>query len=115
MSGWLQAAGVTLGGGSGGGEGSAGGGAGPPVIPDPQLVRRALAATLLHQPGAVPMFVASLRMYMDTLAKVGWRGCCCRCCWQGAGASAGGWGPAGAVVWRRLYLLYLLGLRFVCE
>lgn len=45
----------------------------PPRVPDPQLVRSALAATLLHQPGAVPMFVASLRMYMDTLAKVSGR------------------------------------------
>ena len=62
LSGWLASAGVQL--------APAGDGA-PPAIPDPVLVRRALAATLLHQPGAVPMFVASLRMYMDTLAKVG--------------------------------------------
>jgi hypothetical protein len=62
LSGWLASAGVHLA--PGGGDGA------PPAIPDPALVRRALAATLLHQPGAVPMFVASLRMYMDTLAKV---------------------------------------------
>lgn len=60
LSGWLAAAGVQL-----------ASGEAPPRIADPSLVRRALGTTLAHQPGAVPMFVASLRMYMDTLAKVG--------------------------------------------
>jgi hypothetical protein len=42
----------------------------PPLLGDAAAVQRALESTLLRQPGSVPMFVASLRMYMSSLPRV---------------------------------------------
>ncbi|KFM27625.1 Ubiquitin carboxyl-terminal hydrolase 12 [Auxenochlorella protothecoides] len=42
----------------------------PPLLAGAEAVQGALAGMLSSQPGAVPMFVASLRMFMDSLPRV---------------------------------------------
>jgi hypothetical protein len=58
---WLGAAGLEL---IGGGEGA------PPALADAGAVQRALEASLARAPASLPMFAASLRMYMSTPARV---------------------------------------------
>ncbi|KAL6779914.1 hypothetical protein ACKKBG_A14285 [Auxenochlorella protothecoides x Auxenochlorella symbiontica] len=57
---WLHSAGVEL----------MGSEAHPPLLAGAEAVQGALAGMLSSQPGAVPMFVASLRMFMDSLPRV---------------------------------------------
>lgn len=62
LAGWLAPAGIELLGGDGDH---------PPLLSaPPDEVAGALCASLAEQPGAVPLLVASLRMYMDSLSKV---------------------------------------------
>jgi hypothetical protein len=42
----------------------------PPLLTDAKAVQTALEDMLASQPGAIPMFVASLRMYMSSLQRV---------------------------------------------